>query len=149
MNADTVLFAYQRFLGFRILSWGDDRILLGLEPGPGQRDHAGCVDRGVLASLLDAATGLAGCHCTVPGNMRRVVTLGLTAQFLAPAPRGAVWASGCIVHRDGKILVAEGLVRDAAGGAIATATARLRYIGGSERPEGHPESDVIVPDAAA
>ncbi|HYG90194.1 MAG TPA: PaaI family thioesterase [Azospirillum sp.] len=142
LDAYAALFPYQTLLGFRVEEWGGDTILLALDAGDQHVDGTGLVDRGVQASLLDAATGLAGCHCAVPGNMRRVVTLSLATQFLAPAAPGPLRASGRIVHRDGKILLAEGRLHGRDGVLLASATARLRYVGGSEHPDGHPETDV-------
>jgi uncharacterized protein (TIGR00369 family) len=143
-GAYDALFPYQQLLGFRVLEWEDDAILLGLDAAGRHLDEAGLVDRGVQASLLDAATGLAGCLCRVPGNMRRVVTLNLSTQFLAPAEPAPLRASGRITHRDGKILLAEGLLHGRDGRLLATATARVRYVAGSEDPAGHPESDLLA-----
>lgn len=143
-GAYDALFPYQQLLGFRVLLWEDDEILLGLDAAGRHLDDAGLVDRGVQASLLDAATGLAGCLCRVPGNMRRVVTLNLATQFLAPADPAPLRASGRITQRDGKILLAEGLLHGRDGRLVASATARLRYVAGSEDPAGHPETDVRI-----
>lgn len=137
MNA--ALFPYQALLGFRVEHWEEGGIVLALDAGAHHLDASGTVDRGVLASLLDAATGLAGCHCAVPGNMRRVVTLNLAVQHLRAAGAGPLRVAGRIRHRDGKLALADGEVLDGSGVVAATATARVRYVAGSEHPAGHPE----------
>jgi uncharacterized protein (TIGR00369 family) len=138
MRWDEVLFPYQELVGFRVRDWRDGAIVLEIDGAASQRDGDGLIDRGVQASVLDAATGLACCHCTVPGNIRRIVTLNLTIQYLVPARPGPVTASGRVLQRDGKILLGEGRLEAADGTLLATATARMRYVGGSEDPAGHP-----------
>lgn len=139
------LFPYQETLGFDVLAWEPGRIRLGLSPKPELLDETAHLSRGVLASLLDAATGLAACHGDDLENRPLIVTLGLTTQHLQSCPPTYVDTTACILHRDGKILLSEGEVRLEDGTLIAKATANLRYI--IEPPEGQSVLNVPFPTA--
>lgn len=135
------LFAYQSLLGFRVAAWEDDRITLRIEVDDRHLGDTGEVSHGVIASLLDAATALAACHCTHPGRVRRTVTLSLATNFLNPTRGPVIDAHGEVIHRDGALVVSEGRVTDSAGTLVAVANTHLRHIVGGG-PEGHPETDL-------
>lgn len=77
----------------------------------------GTLQGGIQSMLLDAAAGfsasrfLAGQDPTVTP----VVTLSLTSQFIAPAPLGAVIATGYVTGGGYKIVYASADIRDAHG----------------------------------
>jgi uncharacterized protein (TIGR00369 family) len=84
----------------------------------------GTVQGGMLAAMLDSATGNAvmaklASHLTA-------VTTRLDTQFLKPAALGAVIASARITHQDERTAQVSAELTDSEGKIVATARAELR-----------------------
>jgi len=138
MIQDLVGSAFNEIIGFRITDWREDYVELGLELQPMHLNRSGVVHGGVLATLIDAAGGFAGCYCRVPGNIRRALTLAMNTQFTGQAQAGLIKAVGRKTAGGRKIFFASIEVFSAAGDLIAVGQGTYRYRTGSETLDGSP-----------
>ena len=128
---------FRTLVGYHAEVWRDGYAELVLDIGPQHLNSGGIVHGGVLATLLDAACGHAAAWVSVPGNVRRTVTISLNTNFLAPARSGRLRAIGRLLGIDARriaTLTAE--VLDEAGDVIAICQASFRYERGSEQSAG-------------
>ena len=129
---------FRQLLGYKVLEWRDSEAVVTLTIGPRHLNRGGALHGGVIATLIDAAGGYAGCHCAVAGRVRRSVTVSLTTQFLTQAKTGVLTARAR-VHGGGKrLFMASVEVHDGSGALVAVGEGIYRYRSGSERPEGVP-----------
>jgi uncharacterized protein (TIGR00369 family) len=84
----------------------------------------GTVQGGMLAAMLDSATGNA-VMAKLPSHLTAVTTR-LDTQFLKPAALGAVIASARITHQDERTAQVSAELTDSEGKIVATARAELR-----------------------
>jgi uncharacterized protein (TIGR00369 family) len=84
----------------------------------------GTVQGGMLAAMLDSATGNA-VMAKLPSHLT-AVTIRLDTQFLKPAALGAVIASARITHQDERTAQVSAELTDSEGKIVATARAELR-----------------------
>ncbi|WP_207477075.1 PaaI family thioesterase [Arenibaculum pallidiluteum] len=129
---------FQGVLGYRLAEWRDGEAVLTMEVGPQHLNRAGVVHGGVYVTLIDTASGFSGCFCTVPGNVRRVLTLSLTTSFLGQASGGVLRAVGSIRGGGRRIFAATAEVFDGDGRLLAIGEGTFRYRSGSENSEGVP-----------
>lgn len=86
----------------------------------------GAVQGGILAAMLDSATGLALAGRVPPGAF--AVTTRLDTRFLKLAAAGVVFGRARVVEDDERNVRVEGELSDEAGVVIATATAEMRVL---------------------
>jgi uncharacterized protein (TIGR00369 family) len=84
----------------------------------------GTVQGGMLAAMLDSATGNA-VMAKLPSQLT-AVTARLDTQFLKPAALGAIIATARLVHRDDRSAEVTAELTDSEGQIVATAKAELR-----------------------
>ena len=84
----------------------------------------GTVQGGMLAAMLDSATGNA-VMAGLPSHLTAVTTR-LDTQFLKPAGLGEMVATARVMHRDDRSAEATAELADSAGEIVATARAELR-----------------------
>ena len=84
----------------------------------------GTVQGGMLAAMLDSATGNA-VMAALPSHLTALTTR-LDTQFLRPAALGAIVATARIVHQDDQSAEATAELTDGEGRIVATARAELR-----------------------
>ena len=84
----------------------------------------GTVQGGMLAAMLDSATGNA-VMARLPSHLTAVTTR-LDTQFLKPAALGEIVATARVVHRDDRSAEVIAELADSAGQIVATARAELR-----------------------
>nr|WP_299379609.1 PaaI family thioesterase [uncultured Halomonas sp.] len=133
-----VQMGFQRLLGMRVTEWSENRAVVELTVGEQHLNRSGIVHGGVLTSLLDTALSLSGLYCSVPGNIRKGMTLSLTTTFVAAARGGVLRAVG---HRRGggkATFMASGEVLDAADNVMAMGEGAFRIRSASQAPEGEP-----------
>jgi uncharacterized protein (TIGR00369 family) len=130
--------AFNEVIGFGIAEWREDYVELLLELQPMHLNRSGVVHGGVLATLIDAAGGFAGCYCNVPGNIRRALTLALNTQFTGQTQAGVIKTVGRKSAGGRKIFFATLEVFSAEGLLIATGQGTYRYRAGSETLQGAP-----------
>jgi uncharacterized protein (TIGR00369 family) len=89
----------------------------------------GTVQGGMLAAMLDSATGNA-VMASLPQD-RTAVTTRLDTRFIKPAALGPLTATARLVKQDERSALAEAELFDSSGEVVARATAELRV-----RPRG-------------
>ena len=134
---------FRTLVGYRAEVWRDGHAEIVLDVGPQHLNSLGIVHGGVYAAMLDSACGHAATWVSVPGNVRRCVTVSLATSFLASARSGRLRAIGRRHGVDARRNVTlSAKVMDEAGQVLAIAQATFRYERGSERVEGVPR---VVP----
>jgi len=84
----------------------------------------GTVQGGMLAAMLDSATGNA-VMARLPPHLTAVTTR-LDTQFLKPAVVGTITATARLSHQDERSAEVQAELTDSAGQVVATARAKLR-----------------------
>ena len=126
-------------LGYELTGWQEDYAEITLVVHRKHLNRSGVVHGGVITTLIDTACGYAGNYCSVPGNVRRSLTLSLTTQFIAAAREGAVLsAKGRRIGGGRSVFFADCELRDQNGTLIGKGEGSFKYRSGSESPEGHP-----------
>lgn len=114
--------SFYRLVGLSVSMLAPGEARLELKASPGILDSSGNIDRGAVASLADAASGVAVATCVTDGS-RRVVTIEQKVNFLEPAGAADLLAVGTVIHRDGDVAVSESEIRDREGALVARSTA--------------------------
>src|SRR5262249_22841147 len=117
---------YYRLLGLRAEAGepaGQARLVL--ESRSELENSRGEVHGGVIASLLDAAMGVAAPSGPPPGHGSTAASL--TGEYVAPG-RGTLTARGRVVRQGRTLASAEATVTDASDAVVAHAVATLRII---------------------
>jgi uncharacterized protein (TIGR00369 family) len=84
----------------------------------------GTVQGGMLAAMLDSATGNA-VMAALPSHLTAVTTR-LDTRFLKPAALGPITATARLVHQDERAAQVQAELTDGNGVVVATASAELR-----------------------
>lgn len=129
---------FHQVLGYRQVSWEEDRAVIELEIQPQHLNLAGVIHGGVLTSLLDVALAEAGTYCPYPGRMRKAITLSLTTTFTGQCTGGVIQVTGIKRAGGSRIFNSTGEVRDQNGNLLAIAEGTFRLRSGSEDPRGMP-----------
>jgi uncharacterized protein (TIGR00369 family) len=130
---------FHDLLGLRLEAWEDGFARLVAEAGPQHRNRSGITHGGLLLSLIDQAAGYAGLWCSVPGNIRKAVTLDLDCRFTAQVREGRLAAEARIATQGRNIYFVRTEVRDGAGTLVAFGASTHRWRAGSETVEGQPK----------
>jgi uncharacterized protein (TIGR00369 family) len=130
--------AFNDLIGFRIAEWREDYAVLKLELAARHLNRSKVVHGGVLATLIDAAAGFAGCYCSVPGNVRRALSLSVTTNFTGQAQAGVIRVVARKRAGGRTIYFASVEVFNDRDELIALGEATYRYRKGSENIEGVP-----------
>ena len=109
-------------LGMSGVEVNDGLIVFRLQPQEFHYNPLGTMHGGVLATLLDSATGCA-VHTTLPAGMA-YTSLDLTVKFLRPVTirSGMLRCEGTLLSRGSRIALAQAQVFDAADKLVAHAT---------------------------
>jgi len=109
-------------LGFRLAEVGEGRAVFVGEPALWQYNPIGSVHGGVLATLLDSATGCA-VHTRLAGGMA-YTSLDLSVKFLrrVTADSGTLTCTGEVVTMGRRTALAEARLVDAGGRLLAHGT---------------------------
>ncbi|NPV59599.1 MAG: PaaI family thioesterase [Actinobacteria bacterium] len=102
---------FYRLMGMEVAALWRGGALIRLEAGPAHLDESGSVHPGVIFALADAASGVSLATMFHRGS-RRVVTVEMKVNFVAPAGEGALMGRGRVVAEDGEVAVCEAEVRD-------------------------------------
>jgi len=130
---------FANLVGYSLLAWEPDYAEVELAVEAKHLNRSGVLHGGVLATLIDVAAGFSGCHCAVPGNVRRALTLSLTTQFIGAGQAGTTLrALARKVGGGRQIYFAECEVRDGQGRLIGKGEGVFKYRSGSETPDGSP-----------
>jgi len=111
-----------RTLGIEALDVGKGWIRFGMVPQEMHYNPLGTVHGGVLATLLDSATGCA-VHSVLPAGFG-YTSMDLTTKYLRPvtADTGMVIATGTLLSRGSRTALAEAKLTDARDRLLAHAT---------------------------
>lgn len=129
---------YHDLLGLKLEEWRDGYARLVCEVGPQHANRSGIVHGGVILSLLDQAAAFAGLWCSVPGHVRKAVTVDLDCRFTGQVTGGKVIAEGRVASAGRSIFFARTEVFDAKGTMVAFGASTHRWRRGSEKVEGVP-----------
>ncbi len=115
-------------IGYRLTAWSEGAAEISFEADDRHMNRSGLVHGGVLATVIDAACGFAGCYQAPPGRGRRALTLSLTTQYLQPAAGGARLTATAKRTGGGRtIFFSTCEVRDPEGRLIATGSGTFKY----------------------
>ncbi|OSQ40515.1 PaaI family thioesterase [Thalassospira mesophila] len=132
----------QEMLGYRLVEWRASEAVVTLDVAAQHCNRAGILHGGVLATMLDTASGYACCYCPVPGHIRRCLTLSLTTQFMGQAKAGETVR--VTAQRQGggrKIIFTTATAVNEQGKIIGSASGTFRYQRGSEDENGVPRGE--------
>lgn len=118
---------FYRLLGMEVAGLSRGGATIALEAGPGHLDETGTVHPGVIFAMADAASGVALATLFHRGS-RRVVTVEMKVNFVAPAGEGRLTARGRVVAEDGEVAVCESEVRDERGAQVALSMATFMKV---------------------
>ncbi|MGG5811294.1 PaaI family thioesterase [Falsiroseomonas sp. CW058] len=131
---------YHDLLGITLVEWRDGHARIACQTGPRHRNRSGITHGGVVLSMIDQAAAYAGLWCSVPGNVRRAVTLDLDCRFTGQVKGGRLVAEGRVVSRGRNIFFCRTEVFDEAGTMVAFGASTHRWRAGSETTEGQPDT---------
>jgi uncharacterized protein (TIGR00369 family) len=114
-----------RLLGFDIVSVAEGEAVFTCEPGEYHYNPLGTVHGGLACTLLDTVVGCAA-HTTLPKGVG-YTSIDLQVSYLRPilATSGTLRAVGRVVKGGRRVIFAEGVLEDAEGRPLATATSSL------------------------
>ena len=113
----------REFLGFDA---DGETALIRFQARPDFANRHGTVLGGFLAAMLDSATGLT-LLARLPPELTAVTT-HLNAEFIKPAPVGALLAKARVTSREDRDAAVEAEIVDAEGHVVARAVAKLRIV---------------------
>ena len=112
--------AFYRWFGLRLGDVEPGVVTLHLELAEHHVNIQGLAHGGVLATIADAAMGLAVRSAVEPG--RRHVTVAMDVHYLRPVARGALSATGRAVRVGRELAFAEAEVADERGRSLVRAS---------------------------
>ena len=130
---------FHDLLGLVLVEWRDGFARVTCDTVPQHANRSGIVHGGVLLAMIDQTAAYAGLWCSVPGNVRRAVTLDLDCRFTGQVEAGArLSAQARVVSRGRNIFFCRTEVLGPDGSLVAFGASTHRYRRGSEHPEGVP-----------
>ena len=136
---DTHPAPFHDLLGIELLEWRDGFARIACAAGQQHTNRSGIVHGGVMLAMIDQAAAYAGLWCSVPGNIRRAVTLDLDCRFTGQVAVGdRLVAEGKVATRGRNIFFCRTEIFDGKGTMIAFGASTHRWRAGSETPEGQP-----------
>ncbi|MCK8785038.1 PaaI family thioesterase [Roseomonas sp. NAR14] len=134
---------YHDLLGMRLVHWEDGFARVTCEAGPQHANRSGITHGGVCLSLIDQTAAYSGLWCSVPGNVRRAVTIDLDCRFTGQVLGGRLTAESRIVTRGRNIFFCRTEVFGPDGTMVAFGASTHRWRRGSETVEGVPADSKV------
>jgi len=135
--------AFRDLVGYGPVAWRENYVELALDLDARHRNRSGVAHGGVIATLVDAAGGFAGCWCPEPGRIRRASTLSLNTQFVSVARLGHRLVATGRARPGGKSIFFSTIeIADDEGRIVATGEGVYKYRPGSEAASGVPRDPV-------
>lgn len=128
---------FSEVLGFTVTEWALSKAVLHVEMNKTHLNRNGFVHGGVFMSLLASAAGLCGTYCSVPGNVRRCITVPMNTHFISPVREEHLRVEASLVSRGRKMFFVEARISSDEG-LVATGQGALGYVLGGEKEEGMP-----------
>ncbi len=118
-----------RLLNFWLVSAEPGEAFFECEPGEHHYNPLGMVHGGLACTLLDSVVGCAG-HTTLPAGVG-YTSIDLNVSYLRPilATTSLLRARGRVVKGGRRVIFTEGVLEDASGTPLATATSSLLVLG--------------------
>jgi uncharacterized protein (TIGR00369 family) len=114
-----------RLMGFAIVAADPGRVVFTCQPDQSAYNPIGAVHGGLVCTLLDSVTGSA-IHSTLPqGKGYTSVEIKVNYLKAVRLNSGLLTATGTVVKAGSRVGFAEGVVTDASGAVVATATSTL------------------------
>jgi uncharacterized protein (TIGR00369 family) len=120
---------FARWMGIELASIDEGSAEFRLRMEPHHRNPGGIAHGGVIASMLDAAIGLA--LRTKMGTSSTHVTVQLQVNYLKPIREGAMIARGTAVYGGSRMGYGEGTLLDENGTVLARANATFLVVASS------------------
>jgi uncharacterized protein (TIGR00369 family) len=112
-------------LQFRVASAEPGRVVFTCQPDESAYNPIGAIHGGLICTLLDSVTGCA-IHSTLPqGKGYTSVEIKVNYLKAVRLSSGQLTATGTVVKSGSRIGFAEGVVTDASGAVVATASSTL------------------------
>jgi uncharacterized protein (TIGR00369 family) len=123
-----------QMLGMELVDVSEGRVRFALEPQETHYNPLGTVHGGVLATLLDSATGCA-VHSVLPAGIG-YTTLDLNSRYLRPvtAATGRIVATGVVLSKGSRTALAEARLTDSRDRLLAHATSTCLIFPQTARP---------------
>ncbi len=118
---------FYKHMGFSVIGLGPGEAHLKMKANPRVCDESGAVERGAIAALADAASGVSAAT-VFPKSSKRVVTVEQKVTFMAPVSGGELVAIGKVLFSDENIVVSEAVVRDREGKIAAKSLATFTVV---------------------
>lgn len=119
----------QALIGYHLdLSGADGAGRVVLEIEDRHRNRNGSLHGGIVAMLLDAASGFAVSRAVRGPQLPSVATISLNTNYVAPALGGTVTATGHVTGGGRTVAFAKAELRDEAGTLLASSTGVFRYL---------------------
>lgn len=119
----------QRLIGWTVELRKSSGARLVLDVEDRHANRHGVLHGGIIAMLLDSASGYAGAFHHDPEDLPQMLTLSFTTQFLAPVTEGQrVTATARVTGGGRSTLYLDAELRDAEGRLAATSTGVYRRV---------------------
>jgi len=114
-----------RLMQFDLVDVEPGKVVFTCQPDASMYNPNGAIHGGLVCTLLDSAAGLA-LHSTLPAG-KGYTSIEIKVNYLKPVRlgAGALSATGTVVKSGARVGFTEGVVTDAAGKVVATATSTL------------------------
>lgn len=130
---------FRDHVGYGPIVWRENYVELALALDERHRNRSGIAHGGVIATLIDAAGGFAGCWCPHRDRIRRASTLSLNTQFVSPGRLGHRLITTGRARAGGKSIFFSTMeIVDDEGKLVATGEGAYKYRPGSETSAGVP-----------
>ncbi|MGL1921511.1 MAG: PaaI family thioesterase [Hyphomicrobiales bacterium] len=129
---------FSALVGIDITEWSLEYAKARIELTERHLNPIGILHGGVIASALDMICGLCGNYCHVDGNIRTMVTVSLTTNFIGRTTGKVIWLEGHQVSGGRSLFTSSGTIKNEDGSIVATATGTYKWGKGSHSPDGVP-----------
>lgn len=120
---------YAELIGYELIEKAHDFAKLRLVLGPQHLNRMQVPHGGVLASILDSATGFAVAFADGPDKVLKAVTITMNVQFVGQAHAGdTIYATGRRIGGGKTIAFANAEVVNQAGALVAKCDATYRFL---------------------
>ena len=118
---------FYKLIGMEVTYLAPGETRLRIVTGPQLLDEDGLVHPGVIFGLADATSGVA-MATLVPRGSRRIVTVEMKANFMAPVKGGKLTGIGKVIDVNEELAVSEAEVFDSEGNLVARSMATFMML---------------------
>lgn len=138
LDLDPVPAPFHALMGLRLVEWRENYAKVVCDIGPQHANRSGIAHGGVMLSMIDQTAAFSGLWCSVPGHVRKAVTIDLDCRFTGQVKGGRLTAIGQVAKRGRNIFFCRTEIFDEAGEMVAFGSSTHRWRAGSESVEGVP-----------